>query len=594
MTKTKNRGWVKNAAIIFLTVLLLLTFLSNTIMNRSLPEVAAQYVNSGSVTTRVRGTGTVTANESYEVKLTQSRKIQSVAVRVGDQVSVGDVLVYLTGEQSDELKIAQSELESMELAYQKALLTATGDDYARENRDIQNAREALKEAEEERDSVGGYSEDALNAARTALNNANSAVTKAQNDVATAQVQVDSAQSILDMTLKPLTYEEAKTNRDAIWLQYGEDYEKLKQEAESKRGTTSLEAYMQYLATIYSENADSQVNSENYRKAEAYFKVTEAEKALTEAQSGNSGGSEEWNNRNNDLIKAKNVLAQRQQALADAEVAQVTAQSTYDALLEKKQGSKAAIEKVKTCQTALEDLIFALQDQQRADGITSATNALDLSAQKKAIDEKTAEIAELSRNATGGSVMSEVAGTVAAIGVTAGDTAQPDTALVTIQVDDRGFSLSFAVTTEQSRKLSVGDTADVTNFYWGGDINATITGIRNDPENPQSSKIVSFAVSGDVEPGSSLTLSVGQKSANYDMIVPNSALRKDNNGDFVLIVVAKSTPLGNRYIAQRADVKILAEDDTNTAVSGALSSGDFVITTSTAPIEAGMQVRMAET
>lgn len=594
MTKTKNRGWVKNAAIIFLTVLLLLTFLSNTIMNRSLPEVAAQYVNSGSVTTRVRGTGTVTANESYEVKLTQSRKIQSVAVRVGDQVSVGDVLVYLTGEQSDELKIAQSELESMELAYQKALLTATGDDYARENRDIQNAREALKEAEEERDSVGGYSEDALNAARTALNNANSAVTKAQNDVATAQVQVDSAQSILDMTLKPLTYEEAKTNRDAIWLQYGEDYEKLKQEAESKRGTTSLEAYMQYLATIYSENSDSQVNSENYRKAEAYFKVTEAEKALTEAQSGNTAGSEEWNNRNNDLIKAKNVLAQRKQALADAEVAQVTAQSTYDALLEKKQGSKAAIEKVKTCQTALEDLIFALQDQQRADGITSATNALDLGAQKKAIDEKTAEIAELSRNATGGSVMSEVAGTVAAVGVTAGDTAQPDTALVTIQVDDRGFSLSFAVTTEQSRKLSVGDTADVTNFYWGGDINATITGIRNDPENPQSSKIVSFAVSGDVEPGTSLTLSVGQKSANYDMIVPNSALRKDNNGDFVLIVVAKSTPLGNRYIAQRADVKILAEDDTNTAVSGALSSGDFVITTSTAPIEAGMQVRMAET
>ena len=38
--KEINRGWVKNAAIIFLAVLLVLTFFSNTIMNRTLPEAA--------------------------------------------------------------------------------------------------------------------------------------------------------------------------------------------------------------------------------------------------------------------------------------------------------------------------------------------------------------------------------------------------------------------------------------------------------------------------------------------------------------------------------------------------------------------------
>ncbi len=37
--KKFKRGWVKNVAIIFLAVLLVLTFFSNTIMNRSLPEV---------------------------------------------------------------------------------------------------------------------------------------------------------------------------------------------------------------------------------------------------------------------------------------------------------------------------------------------------------------------------------------------------------------------------------------------------------------------------------------------------------------------------------------------------------------------------
>ena len=60
--KVKNRAWVKNAVIVFLVILLILTFFSNTIMNRSLPEVATQYVSGGSITARVRGTGTVTAD----------------------------------------------------------------------------------------------------------------------------------------------------------------------------------------------------------------------------------------------------------------------------------------------------------------------------------------------------------------------------------------------------------------------------------------------------------------------------------------------------------------------------------------------------
>ena len=62
--------------------------------------------------------------------------------------------------------------------------------------------------------------------------------------------------------------------------------------------------------------------------------------------------------------------------------------------------------------------------------------------------------------------------------------------------------------------------------------------------------------------------------------------------FVLVVLAKSSPLGNRYIANRVDVQVLAQDDTTAAVSG-LSAGDYVITTSSKPLEAGMQVNMVE-
>ena len=87
--------------------------------------------------------------------------------------------------------------------------------------------------------------------------------------------------------------------------------------------------------------------------------------------------------------------------------------------------------------------------------------------------------------------------------------------------------------------------------------------------------------------------MGSKGQRYDYIVPNSSVREDNNGKFVLAVVAKSSPLGNRYTAERVAVEVLASDDTSSAVSGGFTGGEMIISTSSKPIEAGMQVRFAE-
>ena len=144
-----KRGWVKNAAIVFLSIMLVLTFFSNTILNRSLPEVAASYVESGSINAKIRGSGTVTAGESYEVVLDQTRQVDAVFVHVGDTVMTGDVLFSLADTESEELKQAQKTLDNLRLAYEKALLNLDSADYAQENRNIQKAREALAEAQQE-------------------------------------------------------------------------------------------------------------------------------------------------------------------------------------------------------------------------------------------------------------------------------------------------------------------------------------------------------------------------------------------------------------------------------------------------------------
>ena len=143
------------------------------------------------------------------------------------------------------------------------------------------------------------------------------------------------------------------------------------------------------------------------------------------------------------------------------------------------------------------------------------------------------------------------------------------------------------------QVAIGDAAEISNYYSDEALTATLIGIKSDPKNPGTNKILNFKLQGEVESGISLSLSIGERGGSYDTIVPSSAIRSDNNGKFVLAVIAKNSPLGNRYIAQRIDVKVITSDDVNTAVSGGLTNSDMVITTSTKPVEPGTQVRLPD-
>ena len=99
--------------------------------------------------------------------------------------------------------------------------------------------------------------------------------------------------------------------------------------------------------------------------------------------------------------------------------------------------------------------------------------------------------------------------------------------------------------------------------------------------------------GDISNGTNLSISLGGQSTSYETIVPNSAIREDANGKFVLRVVSKSSPLGNRYYAERVDVNVLASDATQSAIDASFSWGDYIITKASVPISDGMQVRVSE-
>ena len=113
---------IKNVAIVFLSIMLVLTFFSNSILNRALPEVATEYVRYDTITERVRGNGVVEADDPYKVVVEDTRTIASVAVSVGDVVTKDQVLFYLEDKESEELKEKEKEVQEKEDELDKEIL----------------------------------------------------------------------------------------------------------------------------------------------------------------------------------------------------------------------------------------------------------------------------------------------------------------------------------------------------------------------------------------------------------------------------------------------------------------------------------------
>ncbi len=260
-------------------------------------------------------------------------------------------------------------------------------------------------------------------------------------------------------------------------------------------------------------------------------------------------------------------------------------SYRDALNNEKADLSAARDKANT---EKEDASSALTEL-----LASFSKEADLVGLLKNINDQQKVVDELTEKAVDAVIKAPIAGTVTALNVTAGKEIDVSAPVAVLQPEGKGYTMSFSVTNEQAKRLSVGDVAELVNAWRFDDVNVTLASMKPDPAEPGQKKLLTFDISGNVTAGQNLNVSVGQKSANYDYIVPNSAIREDNNGKFILIVESKPGPLSTRYIASRVDVEVLASDDTQSAISGALYGYEFVITTSTKPVEAGKQVRLNE-
>ena len=741
-----RRAWIKNAAIIFLVILLLLTFFSNTILNYSLPEVSAQYTSSGTLSTAIKASGTVKANASYNVVyeadaadsadgVAQTRKVVSVFVKEGQTVEKDAPILELKGGASEQLKSAQDEYDKLKREYDLGIL---GDNVSNITSDktISDAQKALENAKDElaklqknyNDLLSGVDtttilQNQISALEDTIENLTDQQTAMTDKITEVNAIISEAKALIEKdVLSNQTVAEKLAAAEEEYNSISSEYDTLKKETdfykerldeikkvsgdvtEANKLTQQLKTlqneldsldteYSRYvedtedeLDALYqavldakkvwedtpetSETDENEITVSSMTKDEAYQKYQEALNAYDKAERNYKRQVEDYNTKfdkleeqisdikdklnvigmpevddifdytvDYDLSSAQKDYDEASAKLTELETKYTDAKTKYESLIKqnsaedtvneysliletykneesslkdtikqknkeldnlKKQLSdsttdltpEALADKIKEQKNSVDSLEAALKITQATENQTTTTNKLTREDQKKQLEELAAKIETYKNAPENTQVTAPIAGKITAINFTAGESVTSGNTVASIEIADKGYIVEISMAADQARKIQVGTPCSVVNSWWYSNIEASVTGMRSDPSSQGKNRIITITVSGDVSEGQTLNFSIGDKSQSYDSVLPNSAIREDNDGKFVLVVESKKTPLNMRYTAKRVDIEVLASDDTQSAVSG-LYGSEFVITNSTVPIADKQQVRLAE-
>ncbi len=647
----KRKDIIKNVAIIFLSVLLLLTFFSNTIMNYSLPQVSYVYPAQATVSEQIKGSGSVEPAETYEVKSQSTREVKAVLVSQGDKIKPNDPIFELETSEPTELKEAEKELENLEFAYRK-LLVGDSKNYDKDFAAIDKAQKELDELRRELDELNSQYDAAhnktddlsvANSEEKKIKQEGDRLTRERDDLK-AQLSAVDTEDMID--LRGDNYDRLYAAKQAV-----KDAEKAQKEADEaydKKNTELSGKTDKSKEILEKQNEIYTLQTKNEQLYNQIAEAVEGEDVTSIRNSIADNNAEmttlsreisELNNSNMESKQAQNTLKQYQKKKDDAAKKVTAAKDALadttreiklslkrqindleeqirrntelaDAAAEKKTTAeesglktegklKEAIrekeKEITSKEASIRDLRTDLEVKRKSDASTAQTNEIDIESKQREIERQKEKIEKIKKDNEGDQyVRSKVGGTVDSLNITVGQKIEAGSVLAKINVDDMGYKLQFSVKADQARKVRVGDKAEITGWYFGGDdVVITLKEIKNDTST-QGQKTLVFSVTGsNITNGETLSVGLGSKGQTYPQVLPNNALRHDGNGDYVLVMESKSSPLGNRYVASRYDVQKIVSNDTKTAVSG-LTGSEYVITTSNKPIEPGQNVRPTDT
>lgn len=600
-----RREWVKNIIIVFLLIMLLLTFFSNTIMNYSLPEVSVTRISRDKVSKAYSLNLTVEANKKYSVTADETRDIKRVAVKRGQEVKEGQTLFFLEEvKDSREAKQLQEEIDLERTAYEKSLLTVS-EDYFTLNQAVSAARDTLNQAIAARDKANNTPSHDHSADR-ALIEKKARLTADLENIASESYSRLSSESYGKISAEYEAGVKAETEytaADELCKKYNEEIEKAGAADGIKALERNIEEQKALLEVKKSEfAAETEASSKSMLSSEIAaleLKIKYAEEDLEEVKKTIAAletAKEDLGKKEEALSAAQNAFEKKLTELSTGISAEI---SNIENELGSGQGSEmpapdpASLDAaVREAQYALDAATNALAKQMESDRVADAQTQLDLDAQLKKIESLEDELEKLVSKQTATEITAPVDGVVEEILFTSGQSFTENDELMTLNISADGFVASASVTPEQAKSVTKGKVAKLKGKN-NDKITVTVKSISKD-RNDSSKFSITFTVEGDVVDGQALEVELGDSASQFDRVIPRNAVKKDSSGNFVYVVKSKSTPLGNRYIVDKVSVTIQAEDDTQCAVSGDFGdSADWIITASSKPFSAGDQVRMAQ-
>lgn|GEM_PF-622527 len=615
--KSGKRKWVITFAVVFLVIVALLTFFSNTIMNMSLTKVSAQWPQWGTISVSNRASGVVEAVKTVEVKAFDTRKVEQVFAYDYYEVMEGDLLLTLEPvTQSDDLDALKKELEEIELQrYYDGKMPVHAPDYSSFEDMIESADTALTEAKTALSNAQNKST-IVSTAQTTVNTSSALIIQLTSEIealstlkATLEQELSELQYERDEAVAALEQEWADAiadketeHTDAVTLKeqerdaaldvlaqdlaaaqaaldaVPEGDDNTAEQAEVDRLTGEIETVTaQYQGEI--EAIDLQYQGEIEAINLQYQEAVDAAKAQYQPQIDQHNvditrTDSQLSSNSTQLVTEQTKLAEAEAKLAEAEM--------YPTVTD-------AEKAVSRAEKSLQQAKTALSDQKQLDWIESEKAKKQKEDDDKYLQDLKDKITAMEKNMGITEIRAPISGQLTGFSVNPGQELMKDQILGMIIDLNGGYKADFIYSTEQARRMSVGMQLNA-NMYQADRV--IVTRILPNPSDPRNSRIVSTSVEGEnMWVGGTIDVTFDDYNQSYECMVPNSAIHEDSSGKFVYVLTTKSGPLGERHIASKVTVEVLATDGRNSALDPAAIQGGQIITRTEKPIENGDQVRL---
>ena len=570
--RRKNRSWVVRAIISFVAILALLTFFSNTIMNATIPKVMAQNAGKGNLSFTNSATGTIEADTKNDVKSIAGREVDEVMVRNYMTVEEGDVILTLKpAEDLAALDKARSDLADLQAAAQAAALTPSDDDFSLQQDAVRTAQDTLNEANE-----------ALNAA----NNRDSLIAAAQGNIdyyssiipglsATADAEAAVVADYNDQ----ITAAETELNNVNLQIANLENMGVTLPAETAAPSETSSETSAE--GTEETAPTTAALTTQQQTLADLYTHKAELEAQLADLNTMRDAAQGRLDTASANLGAAQASLAAAQADLQSAQALPSVADAQAD---------------VNAAQSSLNRANTALSNAQATAAATAVTTARTNESREEQIAAAEEQIAKLEESLTCTEIVAPCDGMVYGLSLSSGNVMTENVVIFTIIPENATYSVKFTFKTSVAQNLQVNQELTVNDAYIDS---CRIVNIYPDESDPREKRVVKCSLTSmdDIFPGTQITVTADRSNANYDHVVPSSAVIHDNSGDYVYVIIESSSPLGDKYVVKRVDVNVEDTDGALTAISPKndtkLLDQCMIVTRSEKPLHNGDRIRLED-